>query len=74
MYEILSDFIYWLISNILFFSDGITVPQKSLFLHTFSWDLSLFPVLKERGQCKKKSPLFFEVILCNSADNFFAAR
>ena len=50
MYGILSDFIYWLNSNILSFSDGITIPQKSLFLHTFSWDLSLFSVLKEWRQ------------------------
>ena len=50
MYGNLSDFIYWLKSNILSFSDGITIPQKSVifykFLHTFSWDLSLFSVLK----------------------------
>ena len=49
MHAILCDFIYWLNSNILSFSDGITIPQKSLFLHTFSWDLSLFSVLMEWG-------------------------
>ena len=49
MYSILSDFIYWLNSNILSFSDSITIPQKSFlfYLHTFSGDLSLFSVLKE---------------------------
>ena len=47
IYYISLDFIYWLNSNSLSFSDGITNPQKSLFLHTFSWDLSLFSVLKE---------------------------
>ena len=40
MYGILSDFIYWLNSNILSFSDGIIIPQKYLFLYTFSWDLN----------------------------------
>ena len=33
--SILSDFIYWLSSNILSFSDGMEIPQKSLFLHDF---------------------------------------
>ena len=47
MYAFLSDFMYWLNSNILSFSDDITIPQKSLFLHTFPWDLNLFSVLKE---------------------------
>ena len=42
MYDILSNFIYWLNSNILSFPGGITVLKKSLFLHTFSWDLNLF--------------------------------
>ena len=38
-------------------------------------DLSLFFVLKECRQFKqKKSPLFFEVILYNNADNFFTVR
>ena len=50
MYGILSDFIFLLSSNISFFSDDITNPQKSLFLHTFTWDLSLFSVLKEWRQ------------------------
>ena len=35
MHGILFDFIYWLNSNILSFSDGITIPQKSLFLYIF---------------------------------------
>ena len=52
MYGILSDFMYWFNSNILSFSDGITIQQKSLFLHTFSRDLSLFFVLKEWRQFK----------------------
>ena len=42
----LSDFMYWLNSNISF-SDDIAILQKSLFLHTFQWDLNLFSVLKE---------------------------
>ena len=67
MYGILSDFIYWLKyrfnSNILSFSDDIKIPQKSLFLHTFSWDLSLLSALKEWRQFKQlKSPLCFEVL------------
>ena len=40
MRGILSDFLYCLSSDILSFSEGITIPQKSLFLHTFSKDLS----------------------------------
>ena len=47
MHGILSDFIYWLNSNTLSFSDGITIPQKSSFLNTFSWDLSFLSVLIE---------------------------
>ena len=37
----------------LSFSDGITIPQKSLLLHTFSGDESLFSVLKEQQQYKR---------------------
>ena len=47
MYGILFELISWLNYNILSFSDGIEIPQISLFLHTFSWYLSLFSVLKE---------------------------
>ena len=47
MYDILSKFTYWLNSNTLLFSDDNIIPQKSLFLHNFSWDLSLFSVLNE---------------------------
>ena len=53
IYDILPDFIYWLSSNILPISDNITIPQKTLFLHTFSLDLSLFSVLKEWTQLKQ---------------------
>ena len=35
MYDILSDFRYSLNSNILLFSDGITIRQNPLTLHTF---------------------------------------
>ena len=35
MYGILSDLIYGLNSSILSFSDGITIPQQYLCLHTF---------------------------------------
>ena len=49
----LTSCIDWLNCNVLSFSDGITIPQKSLFLETFSWDLSLFSVLKEWGQFKQ---------------------
>ena len=53
IYGIISDFMYWLNSNISF-SDAITILQKSLFLHTFSWDLGLFFVLNTiRTQFKK---------------------
>ena len=47
MHVILSDFIYWLNPNIWSFSDSITIPQKSLFLLTFSGDLRLVSILKE---------------------------
>ena len=53
MYGILADFIYWLNSNYLSFSDGIAIPQTSSFLNTFTWDLSLFSVLKEYRQFKQ---------------------
>ena len=46
-------FIFWLNSKILSFSDGFTIPQKSLFLHTFSWNVNLFSVLKEWTQLKQ---------------------
>ena len=59
MYDILSDFTYWLNSNIVSFSDGITIVQKPLFLHPFSWDLSLFFILKEWRQFKHQKSLFF---------------
>ena len=53
MYSILLDFVYWSNSDILSFSDGITVPKKSIFLYTFSWELSLLSVLKEWRQFKQ---------------------
>ena len=53
MYAILSYFIYRLNSDTLLFSNGITTPQKSLFSYTFSWDLSLFSVLKEQRKFKQ---------------------
>ena len=70
MHDILSGFIYWLSSNILSFSNGIKISQKSLFLHTFSCDLSLFSAVKVWRQLRQqKSPLCFEVIPCNNANN-----
>ena len=72
MYGTLSDYRYWVNSNISSFSDAITISQKSLFFHTFLWYLNFFSVLKEWIQLKqKKSLLCFEVIHCNKADNFF---
>ena len=59
MYDILSDFTYWLNSNIVSLSDGITILQKPIFLHTFSWDLSLFFILKEWRQFKHQKSFFF---------------
>ena len=32
----------------IFYGWPLTIPQKPLDLHTFSWDLNLFSVLKER--------------------------
>ena len=43
---VLSDFWYWLNSDILVFSEGIIILQKSLFLHTFLCDSSLVFALK----------------------------
>ena len=77
-YKVFSDFMYWLNFNILFFSVGITIPQNSFtyfvckrFLHTFSWDLSLFYVLKEWRQFKQwKSSWSIDVVPLNNVDNF----
>ena len=72
MYGMVSTFLSWLNSNILSFSDGIKIPQKFLLLHTFSWDLSSFNVLKEKRQFKQqKSPSCFEVILLSHANRLF---
>ena len=59
MYGILPDFIYWLNSNILSFYNGISTPQKSLFLHTFSRDLSLFSFVKKEGNSSKIITVMF---------------
>ena len=72
MHGMLFNFIYWF-NVILSFSDGIA--QKSLFLHTFSRDLSIFSVLIEWRQFKQeKSSSCFEVIPCNNAGNFFYCK
>ena len=47
MIGFLSDLINWLNSNIISFSDGIEISQKSSFLHNFY--ISLCSVLKEWG-------------------------
>ena len=43
----LSDFLYWFNSNILVSSEGIITLQKSLVLHYFLCNSSLFSVSKE---------------------------
>ena len=53
--------------NILSFSNGITIPQETLFSHTFSWDLNLFPVQKKGGNLNNKNhhyvfKLFFSIM------------
>ena len=63
MHTILSDFIYWLNSDILSFCNGITIPQKSLFLYTFSWDWSLFSIIKEWRHFKQKKSLLLKITL-----------
>ena len=73
MYGILSNFIYWVNCYILSFSDGITIPQYSLLLHTFSWDLGLLSVLRKwRWLSNKNHPYVFlcNIAPCNNADNF----
>ena len=47
MCGILSDFMYCLNCNILSFSNEIAIPEKLLFSHTFSCEMSVFSVLKE---------------------------
>ena len=39
------------------FLDGIKIQQKSLFLHNFSWDLSLFLLEKNQGSLSSKNQL-----------------
>ena len=47
MYDVLSDFMYYLNYSVLSFSDDTTIAQNFFFLNTFSWDLRLFSVLEE---------------------------
>ena len=49
----LSDFWYWLNSNISVSSEGLIILQKSSFSHTFLCDASLFFVLKEWRQFRQ---------------------
>ena len=49
MYGILSDIIYWLNSNKLSFLMALQL-HKNIYFCIFSWDLSLFSVLKEWRQ------------------------
>ena len=71
MNGILSEFIHRLNSNKFYFSDGNAILPKSLFLHTFSWDLSLFSVLMEWRQFKPKKALWcFELFRLNDVDSF----
>ena len=66
------DFIFWLNFDILLFWDGHTIAQKSSFLHTFSWHLSLFSVLKEWGHfIQLKSSSFFRCFLLVMQAVFF---
>ena len=73
MYNILSEFIYWLnsnILNILFCSDGITISRKSLFFCTFYVIIKLIFCSKRMKIIQtKKSSSRFEIIACNSAEN-----
>ena len=46
MYDIWSNLLYWLNSNILSFSDGIIIQQESLFIHTFFMRFKFIFVLK----------------------------
>ena len=67
--SVLSDFMYWLSSSILLFSDDNPIPEKCSVLHTFSWDVSLFSVLKEWRQFKQqKPPWCFDDILLNNVE------
>ena len=65
----LSDFMYWLSSSILPFSDDNPIAEKCSVLHTFSWDVSLFSVLKEWRQFKQQKPPWgFDDILLNNVE------
>ena len=57
MYGILSDLMDWLNFNIMSFLDGIKIQQKSLLLHNFSGDLSLFLLKKNQGSLSSKNQL-----------------
>ena len=49
----LSDFWYWLNSNILVSSEGTKALQKYLFLQRFLWDSHLFSVVNKWSQFRQ---------------------
>ena len=53
MNETLSDFWYWLNSNILVSLEGVIILQKLLFSQTLLCDWSLFSVMKEWKQFRQ---------------------
>ena len=75
MNGILSELIHRLNSTKFYFSNGNTILPKSLFLHTFSWDLSLFYILMEWRQFKQeKAPWCFDRFRLNDIDSFLNTR
>ena len=57
--DVLSDFWYWLNSNILASSERIIILQKSLFSHALLRELSLLFVLKNEGNLGNKITVMF---------------
>ena len=52
MYHNISEFMYQLNCNLLSMVDGISIPQKSLLLNTFSWDPGLFLPQNKKNNLK----------------------
>ena len=69
-----SDFWYWLDYNVLLYSEGIIILQKSLFSHTFLWDSSFFCCKRMKAIPKTKITVIFEVIPLKNVATFFDAR
>ena len=71
----MSDFQFWLNSNIIVSSEGFKTPQKVLFLHIFLRDSRLLFVLnKWRRFQQQKSLTCFGVVSLNNTNNYFCLQ